>query len=192
MGLRAAVLRDEQIVALYWQRDEQAIKETDRKYSKYLLSIANNIVHNVRDNEECLNDTYVGAWNAIPPARPVFLQSFLAAIMRRIAINRFRANNCQKRIASEFAVSLSELENLIADESNLETEIETKELAKIISDFVKTLPERQMYIFVSRYYIADPLLSISKELGCSISTVKRELETIKTGLKKRLESEGYI
>jgi len=192
MKLQAATISDEKIVALYWQRDEQAIKETDRKYGKFLLSIADNIVHNLRDNEECLSDTYIGAWNAMPPARPVFLQSFLATIMRRIAINRFHANNCQKRVASEFAVSLSELEDFIADESNVETEIEVKELAKIISNYVKALPQRQMYIFVSRYYIADPLLTISKELGCSVSTVKRELETIKKGLKKQLESEGFI
>ncbi len=192
MGLQATAISDEKIVALYWQRDEQAIRETDRKYRKFLLSIANNIVHNSRDNEECLNDTYIGAWNAIPPERPTFLQSFLAAIMRRTAINRFHANNCQKRVASEFAVSLSELEDFIADKGDVETAMETKELAKIISNFVRALPDRQMYIFVSRYYIADPLLTISKELGCSVSTVKRELETIKKGLKKRLESEGYL
>ena len=192
MKLQATTMSDENIVTLYWLRDEQAIKETDRKYGKFLLSVANNIVHNVRDSEECLSDTYVSAWNAIPPAKPTILQSFLAAIMRRTTINRFHANNCQKRIASEFAVSLSELEDFIADESNLETEIETKELAKIISNFVNALPDRQMYIFVSRYYIADPLLTISRDLGCSVSTVKRELEAIKTGLKKRLESEGYI
>ena len=188
----SATISDEKIIALYWQRDEQAIKETDRKYGKFLLSVANNIVHNIRDNEECLNDTYIGAWNTIPPARPAFLQAFLAAIMRRTAINRFHANNRQKRVASEFAVSLSELEDFIADKDDVEAQMETKELAKIISDFVKMLPKRQMYIFVSRYYIADPLLTISKELGCSISTVKREIETIKKGLKKRLESEGYI
>lgn len=192
MELQVATLNDEKIVALYWQRDELAIKETDRKYGKFLLAIANNIVHNLRDNEECLSDTYIGAWNAMPPAKPVFLQSFLATIMRRIAINRFHANNCQKRVASEFSVSLSELEDFIADESNVETQIETKELGKIISDFVRALPDRQMYIFISRYYIADPILTISKELGCSVSTVKRELEAIKKGLKKRLESEGYI
>ena len=188
----AAILCDEEIVELYWQRSEQAIWETDRKYKKFLLSVANNILHNLRDNEECLNDTYIGAWNAIPPARPMILQAFLASIMRRTAINRFHANNCQKRVASEFAVSLSELEDFIADKGDMEEEMEAKELSRLISDFVKSLPDRQMYIFVSRYYIADPLLTISKELSCSVATVKRELAKIKSGLKRRLESEGYI
>ena len=187
-----SVMSDEKIVDLYWQRDEQAIKETDIKYKKFLLSVAMNIVHDMCDSEECLNDTYIGAWNAIPPARPILLQSFLSTVMRRTAINRFHANNRQKRIASEFTVSLSEIEDFIADDGDMTAEIETKELAKSISNFVRSLPDRQMFIFVSRYYIADPISTISKELGCSVSTVKREIEAIKIGLKKHLESEGYL
>ena len=189
---RTSTMSDEQIVELYWQRDEQAIKETDIKYKKFLLSVEMNIVHDMCDSEECLNDTYIDAWNAIPPARPVALQAFLGSIMRRTAIDRFRANKRQKRIASEFTVSLSELEDFIADEGDMTAEIETKELAKSISNFVRSLPDRQMLIFVSRYYIADPISTISKELGCSVSTVKREIEAIKIGLKKHLESEGYL
>ena len=185
-------MSDEKIVDLYWQRDEQAIKETDIKYKKFLLSVAMNIVHDMCDSEECLNDTYIGTWNAIPPARPVALQAFLGSIMRRTAIDRFRANKRQKRIASEFTVSLSEIEDFIADDGDMTAEIETKELAKSISNFVRSLPDRQMFIFVSRYYIADPISTISKELGCSVSTVKREIEAIKIGLKKHLESEGYL
>ena len=187
-----SVMSDEQIVELYWQRDEQAIKETDFKYKKFLLSVAMNIVHDMCDSEECLNDTYIGAWNSIPPARPVLLQSFLATIIRRTAINRYNANKRQKRIASEFTVSLSDIEDFIADEGDMQAEFEAKELAKTISNYVRSLPDRQMYIFVSRFYIADPLATISKELGCSVSTVKREIEAIKIGLKKQLESEGYI
>ena len=189
---RTSVMSDEKIVELYWRRDEQAIKETDIKYKKFLLSVAMNIVHDMCDSEECLNDTYIDAWNVIPPARPVMLQTFLGAIMRRTAIDRFRQNNRQKRIASEFTVSLSDLEDFIADEGDMQAEIETKELAKTISNYVRALSDRQMYIFVSRFYIADPLSTISDELGCSVSTVKREINAIKNGLKKRLESEGYI
>ena len=189
---RTATMSDEKIVDLYWQRDEQAIKETDIKYKRFLLSLANNIVHDMCDSEECLNDTYIGAWNSIPPARPVLLQSFLATIIRRTAINRFNANKRQKRIVSEYTVSLSELEDFIADEGDMNAEMETKELAKIISNYVRALPDRQMYIFVSRFYIADSLSIISQELGCSIATVKREINVIKNGLKKQLESEGYI
>ena len=188
---RTAALNDEQIVELYWQRDERAIRETDIKYGKFLLSVAVNIVHDRCDSEECLNDTYIGAWNAIPPARPVLLQSFLATIMRRTAINRFNANRRQKRIASEFTVSLSELEDFIEDGGDMTAETENEELAKVISDYVGSLPDRQLFIFVSRFYMAEPIAAIGKELGCSVSTVKREIEAIKNGLKKRLESEGY-
>ena len=187
-----SVMSDEKIVDLYWQRDEQAIKETDFKYKKFLISVAMNIVHDMCDSEECLNDTYIGTWNSIPPARPILLQSFLATIMRRTAVNRYNANKRQKRIASEFTVSLSDIEDFIADEGDMQAEFEAKELAKTISNYVRSLPDRQMYIFVSRFYIADPLSTISKELGCSISTVKREINVIKNGLKKQLESEGYI
>ena len=187
-----SVMSDEKIIELYWQRDEQAIKETDIKYKKFLLSVAMNIVHDMCDSEECLNDTYIGAWNAIPPARPILLQSFLSTIMRRTAINCFNANKRQKRIASEFTLSLSELKDFIADEGDMNAEIEAKELAKSISNFVRSLPDRQLYVFVSRFYIADPIAKISNDLGCSVSTVKREIGAIKIGLKKHLESEGYL
>ncbi|MBR2906839.1 MAG: RNA polymerase sigma factor [Clostridia bacterium] len=189
---QADTMSDEQIVDLYWQRNEQAFKETDIKYKNYLLSVAMNIVHDMSDSEECLNDTYIGAWNAIPPARPVALQAFLGAIMRRTAIDRFRKNNRQKRVASEFTVSLSELEDFIADDRDLSAEIEAKELGKIISNYVSSLPDRQMYIFVSRYYFAEPFANICAELGCSISTAKREIKIVKKGLKEKLESEGFI
>ena len=188
----SSVMSDEKIVDLYWQRDERAIKETDIKYKKFLLSVAVNIVHDMCDCEECLNDTYIGAWNSIPPSRPIILQSFLSTIMRRTAINRFNANKRQKRIASEFTVSLSELEDFIADCGDMNAEIEEKELAKSISNYVRSLPDRQMYIFVGRYYFAEPIAKICEELGCSISTVKREIKSIKIGLKEKLESEGFI
>ena len=189
---RTAVMSDEEIVELYWQRDEQAIKATDIKYRKNLISIATNILHDKCDSEECLNDAYMCAWNAIPPAKPVFLQSFLATIMRRTAINRFNANQTQKRIVSEFTVSLSELEDIIKSESDIAAEEDEKELAKTISEFVRSLPERQMYIFISRFYMAESLPKISREIGCSVSTVKREIIEIKEALKKKLEGEGYV
>jgi RNA polymerase sigma-70 factor (ECF subfamily) len=185
-------MSDEEIVELYWQRDEQAIKATDIKYRKNLISIATNILHDKCDSEECLNDTYIGAWNSIPPAKPAFLQSYLATIMRRTAINRFNANQTQKRIVSEFTVSLSELEDIIKSESDIGAEADEKELAKTISEFVRSLPERQMYIFVGRFYMAESIPKISREIGCSVSTVKREIRVIKEELKKKLEGEGYV
>ena len=112
--------------------------------------------------------------------------------MRRTAINRLNANKTQKRIVSEFTVSLSELEDLVTSANDARSEAADDELAKVISDFLRSLPERQMYIFVSRFYMAESLPKISKELGCSISTVKREIVEIKEELKKKLEREGYV
>ena len=188
---QAATMSDEQIVALYWQRDEQAIRQTDIKYKKFLLSVAYNIVHDVYDSEECLNDTYIGAWNAIPPAKPTLLQAFLATIMRRTAIDCYKAQKRQKRIASELTVSLSEVEDFISVDDNMETQTDTKELGRVISDFVRSLSERRMYIFMSRYYIARPIKEIAKLLDCSESTVNKEIALIKRGLKEKLKKEGY-
>ena len=142
----AVTMSDEQIVELYWQRDEQAIKETDIKYKKFLLSVAYNIVHDTCDSEEGLNDTYIGAWNSIPPARPTLLQAFLATIMRRTAIDCYKARKRQKRIASELTVSLSEVEDFIADDDDMYSETDAKELGRVISDFVRSLSDRRTNI----------------------------------------------
>ena len=101
-------LDDKKIVELYWQRDERAIEETDAKYRKYLLSVSYNILHDTLDCEECLNDTYIGAWNAMPPSKPEILRAFLVTIMRRIAVNRYHSNRKKSNIPSEMTVALSE------------------------------------------------------------------------------------
>ena len=188
---KAETMRDEQIVELYWKRNEQAIKETDIKYKKFLLSVAYNIVHDTCDSEECLNDTYIGAWNSIPPARPTLLQAFLATIMRRTAIDCYKARKRQKRLGSELTVSLSEVEDFIAGDEDMYSEIDAKELGRVISDFVRSLSERRMYIFMSRYYVARPIKEIAHLLGCSESTVNKEIAAIKCDLKEKLEKEGY-
>ncbi len=188
---QAATMSDEQIVALYWQRNEQAIRETDIKYKKFLLSVAYNIVHDICDSEECLNDTYIGAWNSIPPARPILLQAFLATIMRRTAIDCYKAKKRQKRIASELTVSLSEVEDFISNDDDMYSQTDAKELGRVISDFVRSLSDRRMYIFMSRYYIARPIKEIARLLGCSESTVNKEIAAIKCDLKEKLEKEGY-
>ena len=189
---QAATMSDEQIVALYWQRDEQAIRQTDIKYKKFLLSVAYNIVYDVCDSEECLNDTYIGAWNSIPPARPTLLQAFLATIMRRTAIDCYKARKRQKRVASELTVSLSEVEDFISVDDDMYSQTDAKELGRVISDFVRSLSERRMYIFMSRYYIARPIKEIARLLGCSESTVNKEIALIKRGLREKLEKEGYV
>ena len=181
-----AAMSDEQIVELYWKRDERAIRETDRKYQHFLLTVAHNILRDAQDCEECLNDTYLGAWNAIPPARPKVLQAFLATIMRRTAIDCYKRKKRQKRIDSELTVALSEVEEFLADGSD-----PAAELGRVISEFIRALPKRRMYIFMSRYYTARPIGEIARLLGCSESTVNKEIAAIKRDLKEKLEKEGY-
>lgn len=183
------VISDDMIVELYFQRDERAIKETDIKYKGFLLSIAYNILFDTEDCKECLNDTYIATWNAIPPTKPTLLQAFLATIMRRTAIDRYKTNNRQKRIPSRLTSSLSELEDLIAsNEDGIEN---ANGLSHIISDFLRSLTRREMYIFMSRYYFARPIDEIARHLHHSKSTVSKELALIRHQLKERLESEGY-
>ena len=186
-----AIMSDEKIIELYFKRDEQAITQTDIKYRNFLLSIAYNIVHDTCDCEECLNDTYEDTWNSIPPARPSLLQAFLAAIMRRTAIDLYKTKTRQKRISSEFTVSLSEIEDFISSRDDTFSSVDANELGRVISDFVRSLSQRKMYIFMSRYYIFRPINEISKLLGCSESTVNKEIASIKKQLKEKLKEEGY-
>ena len=182
---------DEKIVELYWKRDEKAIEETDFKYKKYLFSIAYNVVHDRLDCEECLNDTYLGAWNAIPPTRPTVLKAFLTTIMRRLAIKRYHSRSRQDRIPSEMTVSLSELEDFVAGDEDIGADFDAERLGRVISDFIRSLSERRQFIFMSRYYVADPIDTIAGDLGVSRSTVNKELAAIRSALKEKLESEGY-
>ncbi len=190
-NLKDTVMSDEKIIELYFKRDERAINETDTKYRKFLFSIAYNILHDTCDCEECLNDTYKDAWNSIPPARPSLLQAFLAAIMRRTAIDLYKTKTRQKRISSEFTVSLSEIEDFISNKDDTFSSVDANELGRVISDFVRSLSQRKMYIFMSRYYIFRPINEISKFLGCSESTVNKEIASIKKQLKEKLKEEGY-
>ena len=182
---------DETILALYWQRDEKAIEETDFKYKAYLLSAAYRILHDSLDCEECLNDTYLATWNASPPARPNLFKAFLTTILRRIAVNRYHHNLRKKRIPSEMTVSLSELEEFLAEDASVERAFDAARLGNVISNYVRSLSERRRFIFMSRYYVAEPIDAIARTLNVSRSTVQKELAAIRTGLKETLEREGY-
>ena len=183
---------DDKIVELYWERNEKAVEETDFKYKKYLFSIAYNIVHDRLDCEECLNDTYLGAWNAMPPSRPNVLKAFLTTITRRIAIKRYHSNMRQNVIPSEMTVSLSELEDFVAGDGDVDSEFDAERLGRVISDFVRSLSERRQFIFMSRYYVADPIDTIASDLNLSRSMVNKELSVIRSALKEKLESEDYF
>ena len=184
-------LPDEAIVTLYWNRDETAIEETDFKYKNYLFSVIRNLLNDPMDCEECLNDTYLGTWNAIPPTKPAVLKAFLTTVARRAAIKRYHKARKKSAIPSELTVSLSELEEFLSDGGEEVSDFDAAALGKVISEFLYSLDKRKRYIFMSRYYVAVSIEKIARELKVSRSTVNKELAAIRKSLKAKLESEGY-
>lgn len=181
---------DKGIVRLYFDRDERAIDETARKYGKYCFSIAHNILSSREDAEESVNDTYLDAWNSIPPHRPNSLALFLGKISRRISIDRYRRKNAQKRGSGEMALVLDELYQCIADETDVEKEFENRQLTQVINQFVKTLPSHERKVFLCRYWYMDSIQSISKRFGYSESKVKSMLFRTREKLRVVLQKEG--
>jgi RNA polymerase sigma-70 factor (ECF subfamily) len=186
---QAPLAADETIVELYWARDERAIEETDRKYGAYLMTVAHRILQSREDSEECLNDTYLKTWNSIPPQRPNCLKAFLTKITRTVAIDRYRRERRQKRIPSECTLSLSELAETLCGDSP-EVEYESAVVGKVINTYLRTLSERDMCLFISRYFCSDPIGDIAKKCGMSESGVKKALLRLREGLRNELEKEG--
>ena len=185
------LLADEAIIELYWNRNERAIMETDRKYKGYLYTIAHNILHDSMDCEECLNDTYLGTWNAIPPERPSIFQAFLSKIMRNTAVVRYKKNTASKRVPSEMSVSLAELGDSMPYSPSAEDEYLVSQVSRIVSNFLRSLPERNAFIFICRYYCSDRIADIASMLHISERSVYRELTTMREELKDILTKEGY-
>lgn len=185
------ILTDEEIVSLYWKRQESAINATDVKYGKYLYTIAYNILNDNMDSEECLNDTYLGTWNAIPPAKPTILQVFLSKIMRNTALGRLRKASAAKRIPSELSISLEELDECIQWEPGEDEKYYVNRLSELFNKYLDTLSDRQLFIFICRYYYSDSVVRIADMLKLSKNTVFRDLAEIRKGLREFLEKEGY-
>ena len=185
-------LSDELIIALYNQRDERAIRETDAKYRTKLLAVAHSVLGNAQDSEEVLNDTYMRVWNSIPPARPNSLRAFLISVMRRTAFNRYKATKRQKRVPSDMITALSDLDDIIADSDAFYTEQQANELGELLSAFTSALSDRRAFIFMNRYYFCRPIADIARKLGCSESTVHKEIAAIKQDLRQILQRERYL
>lgn len=185
-------MEDEKIIDLYFERNESAISETAEKYGNYLYKIAFNILSDNEDSEESVNDTYMSAWNTIPPEKPNIFSAFLSKITRNISLNRYRAGKTEKRGGGEIAAAFEEIEECVPDKSNIYDEIETKELAEIISDYLKKLPETERKIFVCRYYYLDSLSDISKQFGFSQSKVASMLHRTRKKILSHLEKEGVL
>ena len=181
---------DEKIVDMYWERNPDAIQETDQKYGSLLRNVACNILSDSLDCEECQNDAYLGIWNAIPTARPLAFLAFIIQIMRRTAIDRYRENTRIKRIPSQLTTSIQDLEHSISNGPSIEEIYDAKEIGKMISDYLGGLNPRQRYIFIDRYYTAESVEKIASDLSIPVQTVYWELRRIKRGLKEYLERNG--
>lgn len=184
-------MEDSAIVSLYWDRDETAITQTQRKYGQYLLKIAVNILADREDSQESVNDTYLAAWNSMPPQRPAVLSAYLGKLTRRISIDSLRKRTSQKRGGGEYALSLEELGEC-ADSSSPEKDLEAKALAEIIADFLQTQSGEVRNVFIGRYYYMDPVKDIARYCHISESKVKILLYRARQGLRQRLEKEGFL
>ena len=183
---------DTQIVELYWERKECAIEETATKYGSYCRSIALNILHNPEDAAESVNDTWMDAWNSMPPHRPSVLSTFLGKLTRRISIDKWRRTTAKKRGDGQLPLVLTELEECISDGKSIEEETERKLLAEVIASFVKSLPETEQKVFLCRYWYMDSVGSIATRFRFSESKVKSMLYRTREKLRVRLEKEGLV
>lgn len=184
-------MEDEAIIRLYFARDERAVQETDCKYGGYCFALANGILHNDQDSEETVSDTYLKAWNAIPPKKPTVLKLFLAKITRNLAFTRWRAYSAQKRSGGEMELVLEELEECIAAPGQVEDSLNGKELALTIRGFLDTLPEKEQNIFLRRYFFVEESEEIARRYGMNRATVLRTLSRTREKLKAHLLREGY-
>ena len=183
------ILSDDKIIELYWDRDERAISETDRKYGRYLYAIAYNIVHDHPDCEECLNDTLIAAWNSIPPNRPRKLSSFLGRIARNLAISRIRRDNAQKRCGG--ALILDELSEIIASPSENEDSVtDSLALRDAINSFLKIQRKDHRRIFVQRYWYSMSVSDIASDNKETEGNVKLILHRTRLKLRAHLVNLG--
>lgn len=183
-------MEDHKIVDLYWQRSEAAIKETSTKYGRMLDGISYSLLSSREDAEECVNDTYLEAWNKMPDDRPAYLGAYLSRIVRCISIDRFRSLHRQKR--GEAASLTDELTDCIPSGMTPEEEYENGRIAKVINKFLFELDEEKRRIFVRRYFYSDSVSDISGRLHISVPKVKTTLHRLRVELREYLEGEGIF
>ena len=184
-------MEDEEILDLYFARDERAIEETDRKYGGYCFTLASGILNSRLDAEETVSDTYWKAWTAIPPKKPSVLKLFLAKITRNLAFSRWRSLSAEKRGAGETELVLEELDSCLPSPGGVEDRLNAKELVITIRRFLDTLTEREQDIFLRRYFFVEESETIARRYGMKPATVLRTLSRTREKLRKYLTKEGY-
>lgn len=185
-------MQDSQILDLYWDRNEQAITETQRSYGSYCHSIAFHILYDHDDADECVNDTWLRAWNAIPPQRPGKLALFLGTITRNLSLDRWKGKHAMKRGSGEMTLALDELAECVPDRNSTEDAVEAAELERLLNEFLHTLPERECNVFLRRYWYVEEYRDIAKKYGMNLNTVRTTLFRTRSKLKSFLEKEGIV
>ncbi|MFT3951432.1 MAG: sigma-70 family RNA polymerase sigma factor [Oscillospiraceae bacterium] len=180
-------MEDEKIIALFWARDKTAIRAASETYTKLLFAVSYNILKNREDADECVNETFLRAWDSIPPQKPVVLSGFLGKIARNLSIDRFRSGGAQKRGE---AFPLDGLEECLPASLNVEVAFDSAETARSVSAFLREQSAHNRKIFLLRYWHAYPVKEVAKLLGMSQSRVKSSLHRTRLALKKHLEQEG--
>lgn len=182
---------DAKIVQLYWDRNEQAIPATADKYGSYCTSIAKNILCNREDAEECVNDTYMNAWNSMPPHRPGVLSAFLGKITRNLSIKRYRHNTADKRGGGQATVVLDEIAEFVSDTDSVEQEMDRRELVKAMNTFLGTLSAEKRGIFLRRYWFFDSISDIASRVGMTENHVSVTLNRLRRKLHNYLLERGF-
>lgn len=182
-------MTDEMIIDLFFERSEQAISELDKRHGGAVGRVALNILGNVEDAKECVNDTWLGVWNSIPPNRPSPLRTYVCKIARNIATKRYHSSRAQKR-NSQYDLALDELADCLPDSGSVEDEAAAKELAEIINTFLDTLTYEDKFLFMRRYWYADSLSDIAAMAGMSYNNAAVRLHRVKEKLRRILEKEG--
>lgn len=185
-------MEDAGIIALYWNRDEEAIRETDARYGPYCRTVARRILSDPEDVEECVSDTWMRAWNSIPPQRPGKLRAFLAKITRNLSLDRLRVRGRAKRGGGELTQALEELGECVAAPGGVEEELQRKELETAIHSFLSSLPRRDRGIFLRRYFFVEPVQDIAARYDMGENAVSAVLSRTRKKLRTQLEKEGWI
>lgn len=183
-------MEDNQIVGLFWQRDEKALAEVEAKYGAYCRRLAQRVLNNERDAEECVADAYLDVWNRIPPHKPSALGAFIGKIVRHIAIDKLRKRSAQKRGGGEVFLALEELEDCISSGDDVEKEFQRSELAGAVNDFLSSLPETERRVFLRRYWYMDSIDRICERFGFSESKVKTMLHRTREKLREYLAEQN--
>ena len=184
-------MTDTEIISLFFERSEQAITELDKKHGSAVARVARNILGNEQDTEECVNDTYLGTWNTIPPNKPSPLRTFVCKIARNLATKKYHSNTAEKR-NSQYDLALDELEEVLSDNNSVEEAYEAKELRASVNGFLATLNDSDRFLFMRRYWYSDSVQDIAKMANSTTNSVAVRLFRIRKKLKLYLEKEGLL